>query len=263
MRTSTDNGVTWTKAQTFQPVSEIGNGAIRTREGVIIMTQDATITSLTVSRDGGRTWTFTAITDKALARRDGSPARHAGIHAPIVQLADGRLMTIGRLNTEAEQAKFNFKTPASYSSDGGVTWTHEATEFPAISSVQRAVLMRLREGPLLLCSFTDLSANAKKPTGMDFPCEGGPLHSAGLFAALSFDDGKTWPHRRLITPGGPPRTVNGIDRGQFTLSPTSAEPNGYLAATQTRDGRVQLITSKNHYVFNLAWLKQLPPEPGE
>ena len=68
-------------------------------------------------------------------------------------------------------------------------------------------------------------------------------------------------HRRLITPGGEPRTVKGIDRGQFTLSDTSAEPQGYLAATQTRDGRVQLISSKNHYVFNLAWLKQLPAPP--
>ncbi len=76
-------------------------------------------------------------------------------------------MSFGRLNTEAEQAKFNFKTPVSYSSDWGTTWTHEATEFPAISSVQRQVLMRLREGPLLFCSFTDLSINAKNPIGMD------------------------------------------------------------------------------------------------
>ena len=263
VRTSTDNGVTWTKARAFQPWSEIGNGIMRTREGVIAMTQDTTATSLTVSRDGGKTWTFAPITDRKLAYRSGSPARHAGIHAPIVQLADGRLMTIGRLNTEAEQAKFDFKTPASFSSDGGVTWTHEPTPFPAISSVQRAVLMRLREGPLLLCSFTDLSANSKKPKGMDFPCEGGTLHGAGLFAALSFDDGKTWSHRRLITPGGAARTVSGIDRGQFTLSATGAEPQGYLAATQTRDGRVQLISSKNHYVFNLEWLKQLPPAPKQ
>ena len=261
VRTSIDNGVTWTKAQTLQPVSEIGNGLIRTRDGTILMTQDATTTSLTMSRDGGKTWTSTVIAEKKNAFRSGSPARHAGIHAPIVELKDDRLMTIGRLNTEAEQAKFNFKTPASYSSDGGQTWTHEATEFPAISSVQRAVLMRLHEGPLLLCSFTDLSINAKKPKGMDFPCAGGTLHGAGLFAALSFDEGKTWSHKRLVTPGGEPRTVNHIDRGQFTLSPTSAESNGYLAATQTRDGRIQLITSKNHYAFNLAWLKQLPPKP--
>ena len=53
--------------------------------------------------------------------------------------------------------------------------------------------------------------------------------------------------------------MNGIDRSQFTLSDTMAEPQGYLAATQTRDGNVQLITSKNHYVFNLAWIKERPP----
>ena len=259
VRSSTDNGVTWTKAQTFQPVSEIGNGLTRTKDGTLFMTQDSANSSLTMSRDDGKTWSSTTITDKKNAFRSGSPARHAGIHAPIVELNDGRLLTFGRLNTEAEQAKFGFKTPASFSSDGGITWTHEPTGFPAISSVQRQVLMRLQEGPLLFCSFTDLSANAKNPKGMDFPCEGGTLHGAGLFAAISFDDGKTWPHKRLITPGGNERTINGIDRGQFKLSSTSAEPQGYLAATQTRDGRIQLISSKNYYVFNLAWLKSLPP----
>ncbi len=262
VRTSTDNGATWSQAITTQPVGEWGNAPIRTRDGRLLISCDVTTTSLNVSRDGGRTWSFTPIIgDKSLRRRDGSSARHAGIHAPIVELNDGRLMTLGRLNTEEEQAKFGFKTPASYSSDGGITWTHEATPFPAISSVQRQVFMRLREGPLLFCSFTDLSANSKKPKGMDFPREGGTLHGAGLFAALSFDEGKTWSNRRLITPGGSPRTLNGIDRGQFTLSDTSAEPQGYLAATQTRDGRVQLISSKNHYVFNLAWLKALPASP--
>jgi formylglycine-generating enzyme required for sulfatase activity len=257
-RSSTDNGVTWTQAQTFQPVSEIGNQLLRTRDGTIYMTQDSANHSLTISRDGGKTWTSDPITDKKQAFRSGSPARHAGIHAPIVELKDGRLMTFGRLNTEAEQAKFNFKTPASFSSDGGKTWTHEATEFPAISSVQRQVLIRLQEGPLLFCSFTDLSANARKPNGMTFQSQNGDFNGAGLFAAISFDDGKTWPHKRLVTPGGQERTVNGIDRNMFPLSDTRAEHNGYLAAIQTRDGRIQLISSKNHYVFNLAWLKALP-----
>jgi formylglycine-generating enzyme required for sulfatase activity len=260
VRSSTDNGVTWTKAQAFQPVSEIGNAVTRISDGTILMTQDSANHSLTMSKDGGKTWTSSVIADKKNAFRSGSPVRHAGIHAPIVELKDGRLMTFGRLNTEAEQSKFNFKMPASFSSDGGKTWTHEPTEFPAISSVQRQVLMRLQEGALLFCSFTDLSANAKNPKGMDFPCEGGTLHGAGLFAALSFDDGKTWPHKRLVTPGGTPHTVNGIDRNQFMLSSTSAEHNGYLAATQTRDGHIQLISSKNHYVFNFAWLKQLPEQ---
>jgi Neuraminidase (sialidase) len=231
---------------------------MRSRDGTLYMTQDVTTTSLTKSTDGGKTWTSEVITDKKLAHRHGSAARHAGIHAPIVELKDGRLMTFGRLNTEAEQAKFNFKTPASFSSDGGKTWTHEATEFPAISSVQRQALIRLREGPLLFCSFTDLSANARKPNGMSFKSQNGDFNGAGLFAAISFDDGKTWPHKRLITPGGQERTLNGIDRNMFPLSSTRAEHNGYLAAIQTRDDRIQLISSRNHYVFNLAWLKALP-----
>lgn len=261
VRSSTDNGVTWTAAQTFQPVSEIGNQLLRSRDSSIYMTQDSANHSLTISRDGGKTWTSDPITDKKQAFRSGSPARHAGIHAPIVELKDGRLMTFGRLNTEAEQAKFNFKTPASFSSDGGKTWTHEATEFPAISSVQRQVLIRMQEGPLLFCSFTDLSANARKPNGMTFQSQKGEFNGAGLFAAISFDDGKTWPHKRLVTPGGKERTVNGIDRNMFPLSDTRAEHNGYLAAIQTRDGRIQLISSRNHYVFNLAWLKALPVGP--
>ena len=28
--------------------------------------------------------------------------------------------------------------------------------------------------------------------------------------------------------------------------------------TTRRDGRIQLVTSQNHYVFNLAWIKALP-----
>ncbi|MBK8094185.1 MAG: SUMF1/EgtB/PvdO family nonheme iron enzyme [Verrucomicrobiaceae bacterium] len=261
VRHSTDNGVTWSKAQIIQPWSEIGNQLLRTRDGTLLMTQDVTTTSLTKSTDGGKTWTSDVIASKKLAHRNGSAARHAGIHAPIVELNDGRLMSFGRLNSESEQKPYNFKTPASFSSDGGKTWTHQATEFPAISSVQRQALIRLREGPLLFCSFTDLSANARKPNGMTFQSQKGEFNGAGLFAAISFDDGKTWPHKRLVTPGGKERTVNGIDRNMFPLSDTRAEHNGYLAAIQTRDGRIQLISSRNHYVFNLAWLKALPVGP--
>ncbi|GAJ15305.1 unnamed protein product, partial [marine sediment metagenome] len=49
-----------------------------------------------------------------------------------------------------------------------------------------------------------------------------------------------------------------------------AEPKGYLAATQTPNGVIHLITSKQHYAFNLAWLTEgvpkdklaWPPVPG-
>lgn len=74
----------------------------------------------------------------------------------------------------------------------------------------------------------------------------------------SSDGGKTWPHKRLLTPGDKERTVNGIDRGICPLSDTRAEHKGYLVAIQTRDGRSQLISSRNHDIFSLAWLKALP-----
>ncbi|MBI5686823.1 MAG: SUMF1/EgtB/PvdO family nonheme iron enzyme [Verrucomicrobia bacterium] len=263
VRTSTDNGATWSKARLIQPCGEFANAPIRTREGFLIIPQDNRGTSLNISPDGGKTWTFPDVNKRLHDYRPGGKGfRLSGIHNGIVQLGDGRLMTMGRFDQEEDQKRFDFRTPISFSSDWGETWTYQASPFPAISSVQRQVLMRLREGPLLFCSFTDQWRDWKKRKGMSFKdAGGGQFTGYGLLAALSYDDGKTWPVQRLLTPGGTARTVNGIDRVEFTLSDTMAEPCGYLAACQTRDGSIQLITSKNHYVFNLAWLKALPPPP--
>jgi len=41
---------------------------------------------------------------------------------------------------------------------------------------------------------------------------------------------------------------------QFTATPTRAEHAGYLAATQTPDGIIHLISSRLQYRFNLPWL---------
>ena len=263
LRTSTDNGATWSKAQTLLPHGEFGNQMIRTREGFLVITHDSRQVSLVISRDGGRTWTYNDVEHRESDFRDGGKGfRYPGIHAPIVQLADGRLMVVSRNDQPEDQAQFNGKSPFSFTSDFGKTWTYAASEFPAISSVQRQVLMRLKEGPLLLCSFTDQRRDWNKRKGMAFKAaDGSEFIGYGLFAALSFDEGRTWPVRKLLTPGGPEQTLPSIDRGEFTLSATMAESGGYLAAIQTRDGNVQLISSKNHYVFNLAWLKTLPAAP--
>ncbi|MCY2991498.1 MAG: sialidase family protein [Planctomycetota bacterium] len=265
MRTSTDNGATWSKARVLQPCGEFGNQLIRTREGYLVITHDSRQVSLVISRDGGQTWTYNDVAHRTSDFRPGGQGfRYPGIHAPLVQLADGRLMTISRNDSPEDQAKFGFKTPISYSSDWGKTWTYAASDFPAISSVQRQVLMRLREGPLLLCSFTDQRRDWNQRKGLTFQAaDGSQFTGYGLFAAISFDEGQTWPMRKVITPGGPERKALSIDRSEFTISATLAESGGYLAACQTRDGRLQLITSKNHYVFNLAWLKQLPPPPSK
>ena len=265
VRTSTDNGATWSKAQPIYPQGETGCEMIRTREGALIITQDAGV-SLHKSNDNGKSWTSVgARHPNDDVRPGGKGGRHAGIHAPVVELSDGRLMTIGRPHPpEKMLAAFDGKAPWSFSADGGKTWSYEASEFPAVTSVQRQVMIRLREGPILLCSFTDQWSEFYKGNrkGMTFKSQDGEFTGYGLFAAVSYDEGKTWPDRRLITPGGPAREVNTINRAMFTMSDTMAEPQGYLAVTQGRDNRIQLITSKNHYAFNLAWVKELPNVPN-
>ncbi len=37
-----------------------------------------------------------------------------------------------------------------------------------------------------------------------------------------------------------------------------AEWMGYISLIQARDNKIHLNTSKNHYMFNLTWLKELP-----
>jgi hypothetical protein len=236
---------------------------IRTRAGDLLISQDVGI-SLFKSTDKGKSWTTVGQRSaKDEVRPGGKGSRHAGIHAPVVELADGRLMTIGRPHPPELAEVFGGKALLSFSSDQGASWTYEASEFPAVTSVQRPVMIRLREGPILLCSYTDQWSEFYKGNrkGMTFKSKDGEFTGYGLFAAVSYNEGKTWPDRRLITPGGLAREVNTINRGMFTMSDTMAEPQGYLTVTQSRDGCAQLLTSKNHYVFNLAWLKQLPPAP--
>jgi formylglycine-generating enzyme required for sulfatase activity len=265
VRTSTDNGATWSVAKPIYPQGETGNGMIRTRKGALMLTQDVGV-SLYTSSDNGGNWSSTGSHHpNDQIRPGGKGGRHAGIHAPVVELADGRLMTIGRPHPTPQVAVFGGKAPLSFSSDEGHSWTYVESEFPAVTSVQRPVMIRLREGPILLCSFTDQWSEFYKGNrkGMTFKSKEGQFTGYGLFAALSYDEGKTWPDRRLITPGGPKREAATMNHGVFTLSATMAEPKGYLSITQTRDARLQLITSGNHYVFNLAWIKQLPSAPNQ
>jgi len=60
---------------------------------------------------------------------------------------------------------------------------------------QRLVLLRLKEGPIFLALF------AKEMKIKDAAGKQGSV--SGLFGALSFDEGQTWPVRRLITDDGP------------------------------------------------------------
>lgn len=232
LRTSQDNGRTWTPARMILPEHQTRQmpveSVFRTREGYIVVPADAVSvgqggTALYLSRDEGRTWTDAGGTI-------------AGIHAGVVQLNDGRLMALGRGDN------IDGRMPRSISADLGKTWVRSASEFPPISSGQRLVLMRLREGPLLLASFAK-----------DMPIGGRIVN--GLFVALSFDEGETWPVKRLVTNSTGATLNGGAWTGTFAMTADSAEPKGYLSAAQTPDGVIHLISSRLHYEFNSAWIR--------
>ena len=254
MRTSTDSGATWSRARLINPEHGLRHmpveSVFRTTEGFIVLPCDAVTggrggTAVHISRDNGKTWadpgknrpkpTFAAGTTGAWI---------AGIHAGVVQLNDGRLMAFGRGDN------IDGRMPTSISEDMGKNWTYSASEFPPLSGGQRLILRRLHQGPILFVSFTD------RKKGLVIPDTAGqPQRVFGMFAALSLDEGQTWPVKRLITGGGPARELDGGgNTGPFVMDQTHAEPRGYLAATQTPDGLVHLISSKQYYVFNLAWL---------
>jgi sulfatase modifying factor 1 len=235
-RTSTDNGVTWSKARLIAPEHGIrhqcAESVFRTSGGTIIVAADASSrgnggTALHLSNDNGLTWFDPG-------------GKTAGIHAGVVELLDGWLMALGRGDTIGDMM------PKSLSSDLGGSWTCSASVFRPIGSGQRLVLIRLMEGPLFMASFADY---------MEIVDRTGRYVVYGLFGALSFNEGVTWPVRRLISDESG-RMVETTDGATFAMTRTNAEPKGYLSVTQTPDRVIQLISSRQHYAFNLAWLME-------
>ena len=223
-RYSLDEGRTWTLPELIGPAHaprhQVIAGPIVTQAGNILLCCDA--------GPGGEDGTALHVASDGETNWEDTRSTIAGIHAGIVELKDGSLMALGRGNA------IDGRMPCSRSSDGGYSWNYSASPFPPIGSGQRLVLKRLSEGPILLCSF-----------GPD-----------GLFAALSYDEGNTWPIRKLLTDGIVRTFDGGAWTGSFTMDATHAEPKGYLAVTQTPDGIIHLLSSRLHYRFNLQWIER-------
>ncbi len=268
LRTSTDNGQTWTPPQMAQPEHALRHqviaGMIRTKSGVLVQACDATPageggSAVHISQDQGNTWDNPypepAIPEYKEGHRGGLIA---GIHAGVVELNNGDLLAFGRGNNIEGKAGACLRMPVSRSTDLGKSWTYHASEFPPIAGGQRLALLRLNEGPILLVSFThhpDQADAAKQ--GMDFRDANGRSYKGyGMFAALSFDEGQTWPVKKLLTDGATRVLNGGAWTGFFEMDSTHAEPRGYLAITQTPDNTINLLSSNIHYRFNLSWLKQ-------
>ena len=81
----------------------------------------------------------------------------------------------------------------------------------------------------------------------------------GLFGAVSLDEGKTWTYRRLITDDGPAREIETMDGHPLILDSHRSERAGYCSVVQDAGGIIHLLSSRQHYAFNLDWLKSLPP----
>ena len=267
LRVSPDNGATWSAPRLIEPRHTRRHqaiaGPIVLRDGTMVQLCDAGPgshdgTSIHLSADGGQTWND-PWDGAPLPRfgRDTTGTTIAGIHAGIVELADGTLMAMGRGNS-IKNADGRRRMPMSTSSDRGKTWHYAASEFPPIDGGQRLVLMRLREGPILLVAFTDHPDRTPEvERGMTFTrADGSTFTGRGMYAALSYDDGRTWPVRKLLTDGRTRRLSGGAWTGEFTMDETHAEPLGYLAATQTPDGTIHLLSSGLHYRFNLPWLER-------
>jgi formylglycine-generating enzyme required for sulfatase activity len=261
-RVSTDNGYHWSAPRIIAPEHskrhQVISGCATTSRGWMLQTCDAGPGShdgaaVHVSRDGGLTWQDPWDGAPLPDFTEGSTGTTiAGIHAGIVELKDGSWMALGRGNSIVnEQGKK--RMPMSISTDEGKTWTYHASQLPPIDGGQRLVLLRLSEGPLLLVSFTDHpERTAVEDRGMDF----NGVKGYGMYAAVSYDEGKTWPVRRLLTDGVTRQLNGGAWTGDFTMDETHAEPKGYLAGIQAPDGTIHIVSSRLHYQFNLSWIEQ-------
>lgn len=269
MRTSRDNGYTWTAPRIIAPEHtkrhQVISGTIQTSKGWLVQACDAGPegndgAAVLISKDYGETWNDPWDgTPKPQFAAGTSGSTIAGIHAGIVELKNGQWMALGRGNTIVSEDGSRHM-PMSISSDGGKTWTYSASPFPPIDGGQRLVLMRLKEGPILLVSFTDHPQRTPADErGMLFQrADGTFFRGYGLYAAVSYDEGKTWPVRKLLTDGEQRFLNGGAWTGNFEMDATHAEPRGYMAGTQSPDSTIHIISSRLHYQFDLTWLEQKP-----
>jgi len=141
------------------------------------------------SEDGGETWEVVGDLGRAAGARLIQPT--------VVRLSDGRIMAYMR----SQEGKIF----VSYSNDNGVTWTcPEPTSLPNPNS--GIDMVRLRSGnlvlvynptvPLLKPEKLHPAWPRRMPTGFE---AWGPR--TPLVAALSPDEGRSWPHRIVLEEG--------------------------------------------------------------
>ncbi|MEX2213245.1 MAG: SUMF1/EgtB/PvdO family nonheme iron enzyme, partial [Phycisphaeraceae bacterium] len=174
MRSSDDSGATWSKPRIILSRDEPNRlsqpcSAFVATDGTIVLAVDGDNhrdERLMTSKDGGATW--------RIGKGDMRKAAGAyAIHPASVPLKDGSILTF--LRGPHPMAAFVTK-------DWGDTFEPMAVPFPGIGVGQKAAALRLKSGAILLVSLD----NKKELVG------------GGTLAALSLDEGKTWPHVRKV-----------------------------------------------------------------
>jgi hypothetical protein len=107
-------------------------------------------------------------------------------------------------------------------------------------------MLRLKEGPILFLSFG--SMKMIDGNGKESDC-------SGMYAALSYDEGKSWPLIRLVSDGIERKVFSRMNR-YFTMTATVSEGNGYLASCQSADSLIHVVSNRVEYAFNLKWLER-------
>jgi len=263
MRTSDDSGATWSHARIIIPEHgssarsthagrQLSEPVFRMNDGAIAITSDG-LPTLWMSHDEGLTW-------------KSCGGNINGTHPGVTQLRNGDLLGFLRGNevpykqviTTCEDMGKTYihkarkrRMAKCISSDLGKTWAHLPSPFPGLDGGQRLVLMRLRQGQLFFASFANRGMIITDAAGKQ-------REIRGMFAALSEDDGKTWPYVKLVSDEGPGTPVMTTNGGYCIMSRRNAEYRGYMAGCQGLDGVINLISSYSHYAFNIAWLKTKP-----
>lgn len=250
MRRSSDQGETWSFPVIIasehylhhQPI----NSFFRCKDGsgrLVFTSDNVTVgsggTVLHFSSDNGATWSDTWNTNGEYA---------LGIHAGVVQLANSSFLAFGRGND------IDGMMAQSRSDDSGATWSYSASPFPGIVGGQRGSHISLADGSLMMCTF----ANAPMP--VPTAC-GAPRNITGLYCARSTDNGNSWPTRRLVSEDTPGALREQLDGVLYVATSTAGEQDGYTVARQPEgiDGIVHLITSRQHYRFDVQWLASPAP----
>ncbi len=263
---SLDNGATWTSPSIILGDHIVGIYAVAnhhpvTANGDILLATDATGGGgLLRGSDRATRWEIMTATSKGVGvAPPGTPRTEMiGYHPALAECADGSLLAF----TRDDGRVYNGRMPWNRSTDGGRTWQSGPSELPSISTTQKPLMLRLKEGPLLLLSFTDdYVGTSKRPiTGILIKdAEGSERRIFGAFAALSYDNGVTWPTIRPLSAGCPPKPMTSVRDGAWTMDATHGIIGGYFSGSQSPDGIIHVADSRYYYRFNLGWLEQPLP----